>query len=281
MSLSYQETEGAVPIAIIKGTTKIIYLSMPCGNAETSIYQKKCIECGKRMASRQAYIYHMTYVCAPKQKEMYDEIKADGLMKLPISGHEVIFITGVPGSGKTYFCNLYAKYYKCMYPEKRIILFTVHEEDESLDENLYTKLVINQSMVDDRFKLEDFADSLIIFDDIESSEFPKVTKYLLNPKNGLVNDAIKNGRHHNIDILFLQHGTREGMKTRVVLANMSSYVFFPKTGSVYHLTRTLRDYMGLRQEYIDKIMNLPTRWCFVSRVAPQYCIYEGGVFMIH
>ena len=205
--------------------------------------------------------------------ELNDEV----LFKLPLDDHELIFVTGAPKSGKTYWTNEFVKRAIALY-KKKAILITRLNEDETLknDEKLYTRIVINPELLIDKFTLEDFNDSIVIFDDIESSEYKKVTEYLYD----LLSDMAKNGRHHNITIIFTNQMAMMYKRTREILSMLTTLVIFPNSGSAYHMRRLLRTYIGLEKAEVDKVLGLKSRWVSISREKPQYVMYEGGVYLL-
>lgn len=291
MSLTYRDSKNAIPIAKIRGSKELIYLlpnsevfsDIPIKNVKEATY--KCPYCKKIISTKQNYIYHIKHEGVCKKKHIHsdytNEIKTDELeeiVKLPLDDHEIIFVSGPPKSGKSYWVNEYVKMYKKIFDERKVVLFTRLNEDDTLkaDEDLYMRITIDKNLINEKLKLDDLANSLVIFDDIESSEYPKVTKYLYS----LMNDIIKNGRHANISVIITNHDLRGGQKTRDILMNMTMLVIFPQSGSVYHLTRCLHDYIGLSKSQMDKILNIKSRWVAISREFPQYIIYQRGVYML-
>jgi len=287
MSLTYKETKNAIPVAKISKTPKIIYL-LPKSNVfkpvpETNLYEAtfSCPYCKKDFNKKQTLIYHISKVCLKKSHHM-DTMPSiqtpELLVKLPLDAHEMLFISGPPNSGKTYYTKEYVRMYKQMF-KRNVIMFTRNEHDETLKdtEKLFNIVMIDPSILVDRFHLEDFNNSLVIFDDIESSEYPKVTEYLYS----LMNDLIRNGRHNNTSVIVTNHDLRAGTKTKNLLNLMTCLVIFPQSGSVYHIKNTLKLYCGFSNPQTNKILQLPSRWVAISREAPQYITYEHGIYMVN
>lgn len=287
MALSYRERKNGIPIAKVKDSNKIIYLfpeskvfsEIPSKNVKESTY--KCPYCKMKITTKQNYTHHIKFVCKKKKQhtEMFTNIIVDeNVTKLPQvdeGDHEILFVTGPPKSGKSYFINEQVKIYKKLNPDNDVILFTRLTSDDTLDEGLYTRVVISPEMLKNPYKLEELANSLLIFDDIETSEYKKVSDYIFS----LLNDVIKNGRHEHISVIVSNQETCMGAKTKTILANMSGLVIFPRSGSVYSMTRVLKVYMGLSPYQINRVLNLPSRWVYLNRQYPQHVIYEHGVYM--
>jgi len=286
MSLTLKEKENALPIAKIQGSGKVIYL-LPDATDFKIIRgcddRATCPYCKKVVSSKRVLMCHLK-ICTKRDeiKDVNPRIILDNytfLEKLPLppSEHEVLFVTGPPKCGKTYFVNNYVKMIKHIYGLPVFRISRV-ERDETLkkDEKYYLNIRIDNDMVETPLKLEEFHDSLVIFDDIESSEFPKATKCAYN----LLDDMCKNGRHHRISVIFCNQECRMGTKTKPILSTVTSLVIFPKNCSLYQTERLLRDHVGMSKPQIKEALDLNTRWEVINKASPQYIMYEHGVYLL-
>ena len=286
MSLTYKDSANAVPIAKIKGSNKIIYLL-----SNSTVFEKvdrydkkvKCPYCKKELSTKQKLLYHLT-ICEKKNHHidtkpriLLSVLEFMEKLPLPLEEHEVIFCTGPPKCGKTYWVNEYVKMFKHVFKLPVFRLSRVsHDETLRKEEKHYLNIPIDNEIVENPLKLEDFADSLVIFDDIESSEFPKATKMAYN----LLDDMCKNGRHHRIAVIFCNQECRMGTKTKPILSTVTTLVIFPQNASLYQTERLLKDHVGMSKTQIKDALNLNTRWEVISKATPQYIMYEHGVYLL-
>lgn len=275
MSITINDSEDAIMIAKVEKTDQIIYYK-PNDEIYEPLCKKnnKCPNCGKiiKFGNQISHI-----VSCPKKKNICSKFESfDKIIQIPQEQGEIIYVTGPPKAGKTYWINQYAKAFKNIY-NKDIYLFTRNEHDETLDDKLYNKILIDD--LDEKIDINTFSDSLVIFDDIESSVDPKTTSYLFS----LLNDLIKNGRHLNdggCSIIFSNQQMRLYLRTRVILECCTNIIIFPKYGSKYHMTNVLKLYLGLSQREINYIFDLPSRWVSIQRMCPKYVISEHIVYML-
>jgi len=298
MALTYEEAPNAIPIVKIKGSKKIIYLvedddtfvEIPTQNIEAHKYI--CPYCKNILSTKNRFIYHIK-ICEKSSQSvnnMYAKINTNKqypLQKIPSNNHEVLFVTGIPGSGKTYWTNEYVKAYKKLYGNyvkaykklygNKVYLFSTHDKDETIgkDDKNYISIDVTDELLKEPFELKDFENSLVIFDDIESSKYPKATKYLLS----LMEDIAKNGRHYHISEIYINQECRSGKITKKILTLMTGLVFFP-SGETYQTQRLLMDYCGMSKRRAFEIMNMKTRWVYFSRARPQYIITEHSCFIL-
>jgi hypothetical protein len=286
MSLTYKESANAIPIAKIKGSGRVIFL-LPNSTVfkHVSKYQAKirCPHCKKELSNKDRLKYHLT-IC-PKRNQYIDvrpkiELNENDFLQklpLPLEEHEVMFVTGVPKCGKTYFVNEYAKLFKYLFdlPVYRISRVD-HDETLKRDEKKYINIPITDELVNDPFKLEDFSNSLVIFDDIESSEFPKATKKAYS----LLDDMCKNGRHHRINVVFCNQECRMGIKTKPILSTVTTLVIFPQNCSLFQTERLLKDHVGMSKVQINNALKINSRWLVISKASPQYIMHEHGIYLL-
>ena len=83
---------------------------------------------------------------------------------------DVVYCSGMSGSGKSFCIKKFAQWYQKLYKDREIYLFSGIEKDSgSLDQikNLKRVKIFEDGFLDSEFSLEDFKDSLVIFDDLE------------------------------------------------------------------------------------------------------------------
>lgn len=286
MSLTYKESVNAIPIAKIKDSNKIIYLlpnSTTYQRIDVSNKKAKCPHCHRELSSKAKLQYHLT-ICAKKNlyKDTIPYVKLREFeflekLPLPLEEHEVIFCTGPPKCGKTYWVNEYVKMFKHIF---KLPVFRIsrvdHDETLKQNEGNYLNVPVDDDLVKNPLKLEDFHDSLVIFDDIESSEFPKATKMAYN----LLDDMCKNGRHHRIAVIYCNQECRQGIKTKAILSTVTTLVIYPKNASIYQTERLLKDHVGMSKIQINDALKLNTRWEVISKACPQYIMYEHGIYLL-
>lgn len=276
-----------IPIARIQELNKIVYLDTEnkqygdipqrCSNG----FAYMCPYCEKEMTTKDKLQHHISKLCKDRdlERKFFPTLQTTGelLQKLPQQTREVIFITGPPGCGKTYWANEYVKTYTKIFGGK-VYLFTTHEKDPTIERDIknYVIIGVTDKLLDEAFKLQDFKNSLVIFDDVETSKYPKATKYVLT----LMEDISKNGRHYNINMAYVNQECRAGRITKKILSMFTGLVIFPNTGETYQMTRLLKEYCGFSKGRINTVMAIPTRWLYYSRVHPQYFIYENGVTVL-
>jgi thiol-disulfide isomerase/thioredoxin len=286
MSLTTKKSPDGQPIAKVTESKTVVYLlpddenqqfyEIPDVNVRSVEY--KCPYCRKLQSSKQQLIYHMNNTCKGNfhSDKMPVMVFDRPIQHIPSSKREVIFISGIPGCGKSYWMNQYVDFYKKMYKNNPVILFTTHEHDESIDESKYVKVLLSETLADEPFELKDLANSLVIFDDIDSSKYPTVTKYLLS----LMDDIARNGRHHNIYLIYINQSCRLGHQTKNILTMLTHLVVFPNSGESYQCEHLLKEYCGMSKQRIKKIMSMSTRTLLFSRAKPQYIQTDNAIYIL-
>lgn len=233
MSLSKAKSSSGIPIAIDTGDGKLIY-----------------------------------YGTTGSQR-----LEAVGLFKPFFWGDSVVYVSGRRGSGKSYYCNDYIKYYVEATGNK-VFLISRFDEDPSI--NLPERAMRIPITDLPEIEVSDLHHSLIVFDDIESASLTKKEKTLLN---AFIVDTIENSRKSQISTVITSHLTSNYAKTRSVLYESSSLVFFPDFSNKVQIERALNYYLGISQEIVQKVLSITnSRWVQVNVIKPKFILTEKEIF---
>lgn len=174
------------------------------------------------------------------------------------------YIAGPQGCGKSTFIGNLLNWYMEFFPDMPIYLFSRKDSDEALD-NIpeLNRIQLNEKFLEYPIEeaLNDFADSIVVFDDIESIPDKTIKKKVYD----LQNDLIKTGRSSNITVIATNHQIRDWKKTRDLLNEASHIILFPKAnwGNVECF---LRKHLNIGKRYINMVKNLDGRWiCYHGR----------------
>jgi hypothetical protein len=217
------------------------------------------------------------YAEAKSTKEV---ILADGhfipIPKTDPRQREAILITGPSGVGKSTYMASYMKQYHIDNPKNGVFFFSGKSADPTIDKLKFVeRIALDDDFVEgDPLTVEDLANSLCCFDDIEGIQDPEVKRKIY----ALKNDLLVTGRSYGIYMCITAHLARANAQTRVDNNECTSVVIFRGSTS-YHSKRYLRDYIGLEPKKIDQIMNEPSRWCMISKF-PAYVLTENKCYLL-
>jgi hypothetical protein len=209
-------------------------------------------------------------------KNRYEYFSDDGtLCVLPSKHSERVYVAGKSGAGKSTFTAQYIREYQEMFKERRVILFSTHD-----DEKAYRKLNITQVELDAEFvenppTLDELAECLVVFDDTDNLQDKKLQAVI----NGVNADLLANGRKYNIHVITLAHQLMDYGRSRTLLNEANRVVFF-NGGSAYHIQRYMKVYAGLEPKQIRRILNSKSRWTCIGLTLPNYVINEHEVYII-
>ena len=193
-----------------------------------------------------------------------------------IKRRNTYYITGPNGIGKTVFASKLAAEYMAVNPYNNLIWMTPIPDCPELhalnpiiinisspemvqlniyDENERLRIVDNPD--DDIFnQTSQLQNSMIIFDDIEGCENPKLINKIYTE---LVNPSFTVGRHFNISVILIKHHAAEYSKTRTFLLEAEYLTVFPRDTPRNAIRHLLSYYVGLRPDQINDIINCGQR----------------------
>lgn len=189
---------------------------------------------------------------------------------------DVLYIAGPSGSGKSTYAAAYIKQYQKLFPDNEVYIFSRVEEDKVLDKLNPTRFLIDEDMVENPIDPKELADSLVLFDDIDTITDKKLNEAVRK----LRDDILETGRHNNIYVVCTSHQLMNYKHTRTLLNEATLVTFFPQSGSSYHIKRFLKEYAGLDRKTSSKILALPSRWVTIHKSYPLYVLYSKGVFLL-
>ena len=186
---------------------------------------------------------------------------------------DVGVVVGSSGSGKSTYIRNYCIEYKKCYKNREIYVFSNLTEDKNLDSIQLNRVKIDESLIEDPLTMEDFRDSLIIFDDTDVIP----DKALKAAVYSILDQALQTGRHFNISVIISQH-LPNSKHLRVALTEMYWFCYFPwgATGSTIYV---LENYCGVDKKNLAKIKATKSRWATVYKNFPQCVLTEKNIFL--
>jgi len=285
------------PIASVKinGLTQFIDLSDENSNKLSDIIKKYSLKNDELEILKKAIKYDKE----PKDKylkEIYKELidrplKLEKEIKLEnceISPYPVtaenqrscLFISGPAGSGKSTMVSKFITNYIKEFPKNNIIIFSNVLEDEAYDkfDGRVKRIKIHADLIADPIDIKtELADSLCIFDDIESIRNKQMKDCIIDIRD----ECLECGRHYNISCAVISHILMNGKKMTGLPINESNRVIvFPKSGSTYHIRSFCRQYAGMDSKSTQKLLNLNSRWVCIKKDYPITIIHEGGAYIM-
>jgi len=189
---------------------------------------------------------------------------------------DILYITGASGSGKTTFTAGYIKEYKKTYKKNEIYVFSALKEDETLDKLGIQRVKVGNNLIEDPLTIDDFKNSLVIFDDIDVISDKKVREAVYK----ILNSILETGRHTKTSCINTNHLPTAKNETRRILNEAHAIVYFPHSGSVRGINYLLTDYVGLTKEDIQVIKGMKSRWCCIFKNYPQIAMTERQLWFV-
>jgi hypothetical protein len=202
----------------------------------------------------------------------------DGVI-LPLPNKNVvekIYISAPSGAGKTTFISKWIKEYKKMFKDDEIYIISSIDYDKPLDDLDPIRININDDLInDDMLDGEDFYNSCVVFDDVDTIQNNNYRHYIEKLRDYL----LEQGRHYNVRMLMTHHLLSNYKKTRIMINECTACVLFPKVNG-NNIKRFLEFYFGFDKNQIEKIKNLPSRWVAIYKTYPHYIMHSKGCYIV-
>lgn len=209
------------------------------------------------------------------EKKNFIISKSEGEVRpVPLQESSRMAVFGPAGVGKSTFIGNWLKTYKEKYPKNGIFVFSPKLDDPAFTKikNLhYVKL--DDSILSSPLDVSEFANSVCIFDDIES-----IT-------NKALNEAVRRFRDQcyeigraptNITTIAVHHVILANQATKIILNESEEVVLFPKS-NFSAVSNLCRRYYGFDRDQLNYLKDVPSRWVVIKRSYPTTIISENAV----
>lgn len=215
-------------------------------------------------------------------KEPINEIKVgenEIVQQIPNKNKErsIYYISGQSGSGKSYYTNKLTEEYHSMFPKNSIYLFSFLTEDKSITNRKIKRIKLNEEFLQTQFSLDDFKDSLLIFDDVDSIKDKLLKDKLFN----ILDILLQCGRHSSSSVIYCSHLPCNGKDTRMILNECTSLTLFPANMNHRALKYVLGEYFGLDKKQIERIKKLDSRHITIARTFPLVLLHNKGAYILN
>ena len=184
-----------------------------------------------------------------------------------------IYVAGPSGSGKSTYCSKYIAEYQKMFPKNEFIIFSRVSEDKPLDKLKPIRIPIDEELLDNPMNEDEYKNSIMLFDDIDTVKNVEVRKSLQN----LRDDVLETGRHDNAYVVSTAHLINNNKATRAIVNESNSITFFPQSSGGKAIKYFLEVYAGLDKKAISKVFDEDSRWCTIRKLAPQLLIFDKRI----
>lgn len=230
--------------------------------------------------SKELEVYDGDLIPFPPLPSTYEPKVKVGCLKM--------YVVGPGMAGKSFFIGKFTKQFVKLWREispdpMKVYLFSPVDVDESLD----TIKGIERINLEENFSkdcpdipLDEFKDSICIFDDIGGIQDKSVREKVYKLKDSM----LMNGRHHGkngIHVIHSSHLTTDFSRTKVDLAEANAYCFFIHAIQPHAKKYFLENHLGFSRQQMERIESVPGRWVYIrNKLYPNVVLHEKGAFIV-
>jgi hypothetical protein len=175
------------------------------------------------------------------------------------------YLAGASGSGKSYESSKLIQKYHKLHPKNPVYVFSSVDKDSAFDKFKFINRINLDLLLEEDLDINDFGNSLIIMDDIDSIQNKKIKEKVLN----IANMGLQRGRHVNTSMIFTNHILCDKNNTKHVLNECHTITIFPKSANSRNLDYLLGSYIGLNKNEIAYVKKMDTRPCTIIKSFPM------------
>jgi hypothetical protein len=191
---------------------------------------------------------------------------------------DVLYISAMSGSGKTYYTSEFVKQYKKKNPKNDVFLFSSIDEDKCLDSLKYIKRfnIKSKEFLECEIDAKDFEKSCCIFDDVDTIVDKAIKKKVFS----ILDSILQTGRHFRTTCIFTSHNACSGIQTKTILNEATSITVFPRTSGNKSLNYLCDAYLGLDKKQVQALKNVKGRYVTFIRSYPRCMLTENTCAML-
>jgi hypothetical protein len=97
-----------------------------------------------------------------------------------------------------------------------------------------------------------------------------------------MHDILEIGRSFGIYCIITSHlvNPNERKDSRTIWNEAHTVTIFPRSGNRHGMNYALKNYIGLDNKMIDKVLSVPSRWVTIGKQYPMYILHEKGAELI-
>ena len=191
------------------------------------------------------------------------------------------FVSASSGSGKSYFVAGLVNTIRTLdrFKEAEVFLITGQQKaDPAYEDQIEHYLKIN--MDSDEFftlKYQDFENSIVIFDDVNSLGNRYLESFVFNLQKSLA----ENGRKNNIALININHSSRDFQRTKYIIHESMYYTLFP-SHNWNDTKKFLKSYLDYDENQMKDIKRLSrhTRAMTFHKQVPQYIVADHMIKLV-
>ena len=234
---------------------------------------------GRKIAKVYGGRYDGEFIYLLEEGDGKKEIKIPDGIIVPLPQKHIVeklYVSAPSGAGKSTFVGNWLIEARRMFKKIPIYVFSSIKSDPALDPIGVFRVPMNADVLDSCVP-EELKNSIIVLDDTDTIQDKEVGEIV----EGIRDWILEQGRHFNERIIITSHLLMNHAHTRRILNEATAVCFFPRSGATYPIKRFLKEYVGLEQKMIEKILKLPSRWVCVYKTYPMYILHEHGAFLIY
>lgn len=191
------------------------------------------------------------------------------------------FVSASSGSGKSYFVAQLVNNIKTLdrFKEAEIFLITGQQKaDPAYEDNIEKYLKLNMDS-DEFYQLtyQDFENSIVIFDDVNSLGNKYLEMFVFNLQKSLA----ENGRKNNIALININHASRDFVRTKYIVHEAMYYTLFP-SHNWNDSKKFLKSYLDYDEDQMKEVKRLSrhTRSMTFHKQVPQYIVSDHIIKLV-
>jgi hypothetical protein len=189
---------------------------------------------------------------------------------------DILYLTGPSGSGKSYSSRKYLEEYKKKYKKNEIYLFSALPEDPSIDPLKPNRIRLDESLYEDPISVQDFENSVVIFDDVDCISDKKIKEAIY----AIMNKILEISRHFNTSCIVTNHLPTDGRSTRRILNETHVCYYYPHSAG-NKIRYLLENYIGVDKKQIGRFKRMNTRFVAIFKNFPQVYMTQHEIGLLN